>query len=456
MVLREREERLDKRRRCLRSRDEIMLEKGISARPLVLLLALTLSWGLGPFNQPKGLSAESLDCLQEQPAISDSTAVDSRPLRLAAHQVVLSKTRKFNLYLPRGFEITVAAQGLKRPRFMAKSPDGRVFVTDMFNRTDNEKGAVYVLDGFDTGSGRFNKVTPYLKNLRNPNSIAFYTDRHGDDWFYLALTDRLLRYRYVSGEAAPSGAPDVIGTFPDYGLNYKYGGWHLTRTLAIGGGKLYVSVGSSCNACEEEEPIRATVLEMDLDGKNQSVFASGLRNAVGMKWVQGNLFATDMGADHLGDFKPDDTMYIVEHNKNYGWPYCFQYRKRMYPDSQFSESGRKIDCNTVPPAYVGFSAHSSPLGFEYFDSGNSSPALKDSFLVALHGSSKRSLRRGYSLMRVRKGGSVQNFITGFLQNGRVYGRPADVMSVGKNAFLFGDDYGGVVYYVFQKAKPPVK
>ena len=122
-------------------------------------------------------------------------------------------------------------------------------------------------------------------------------------------------------------------------------------------------------------------------------------------------------------------------------------------DDGFSNSEKKIDCNDVPPAYVGFSAHSSPLGFEYFDSSNDNPALKDSFLVALHGSSKRSLRRGYSLMRVRKGGSVQDFITGFLQNGRVYGRPADVMSMGKDAFLFTDDYAGVVYCVCQKGRP---
>jgi len=410
------------------------------------------------FNHGEVLSAGAREHVQQQPTNVDPTPVDLRPLKLTPHRVMLSKTKKFNLNLPPGFEITVAAQGLKRARFMAKSPDGRIFVTDMYNRTDNQKGSVYALDGFDADIGKFNKVTPYLKNLRNPNSIAFYTDPQGGHWFYLALTDRLLRYRYVTGDAAPSSAPEVIATFPGYGLNYKYGGWHLTRTIAIGAGKLYVSVGSSCNACEEAEPIRATVPEMDLDGKNQRVFAGGLRNAVGMKWVQGSLFVTNMGADHLGDFKPDDTMYVVEPNKNYGWPYCFQYRKRTYADAGFSKSEKKIDCNSVPPAYVGFSAHSSPLGFEYFDSSNNSALLKESFLVALHGSSKRSLRRGYSLMRVRKGGSVQDFITGFLQNGRVRGRPADVMSMGKNAFLLSDDYSGVVYYVFQKEIPaePVK
>src|SRR5207244_3847594 len=129
---------------------------------------------------------------------------------LAPHRVVLSKSKKFNLYLPPGFEITVAAQGFKRTRFMAKSPDGRIFITDMFNRTDNQKGAIYVLDDFDASAGKFNKVTAYLTNLRNPNSIAFYNDENRDDWFYVALTDRLLRFRYVSGDLAPSSPPVVI------------------------------------------------------------------------------------------------------------------------------------------------------------------------------------------------------------------------------------------------------
>ncbi len=429
--------------------------KEISTLLALLVLALTLFCEPALIREVSALSAEVPKPAQ-QPAKANSNAVDARPLKLKPHRVVLSKTKTFNLYLPPGFEITVAAQGLKRARFMAKSPDGRIFVTDMYNRTDNQKGSVYVLEGFDAESGKFNKVTPFLKNLRNPNSIAFYTDAQGNHWFYLALTDRLLRYRYTEGEAVASNSPEVIATFPDYGLNYKYGGWHLTRTIAIGAGKLYVSVGSSCNACEEREAIRATVLEMDFDGKNQRAFAAGLRNAVGMKWVQGQLFVTNMGADHLGDFKPDDTMYRVEPNKNYGWPYCFQYRKRIFSDAGFSKSEKKTDCDSVPSAYVGFSAHSSPLGFEYFDLDNDSPALRDSFLVALHGSSKRSLRRGYSLMRVRKGGAVQDFIKGFLGNGRIYGRPADVMSVGKNAFLFTDDYSGVVYYVVHDAKPPVK
>ena len=123
-----------------------------------------------------------------------ASAVTVPALRLTPHRVSLSGGRSFNLNLPEGFAISVAAQGLKRVRFMAQSPDGRIFVTDMYNLSDNKRGVVYILDGFDQASKSFKKVARYLTGLRNPNSIAFYTEAKGINWFYLALTDRLLRY----------------------------------------------------------------------------------------------------------------------------------------------------------------------------------------------------------------------------------------------------------------------
>lgn len=371
--------------------------------------------------------------------------------RLAPRQITLANGKKFTLNLPEGFDIKIAQEGLKRVRFLARSPDNRIFVTDMYNRADNKRGAVYILDSFDKSSGRFEKRTPYMTGLRNPNSIAFYTDRSGQDWFYLALTDRLVRYKYTKGEEKPSGTPEVLAKFRDYGLDYKYGGWHLTRTIAIGlNEKLYISVGSSCNACEEKEDVRAAVIEMDLDGRNQKIIATGLRNAVGMKWVGDELFATNMGADHLGDDKPEDLLVIVKNGKNYGWPYCYQYRGKIYADPQFASSKKKPDCKDVPVAYAGFSAHSSPLGLEYFNESNADSALKNHFLVALHGSSKIILNHGYRVSRVAKGGLIQDFITGFLQNGKINGRPVDIMQYGKDAFLVTDDHAGVIYYVFKK------
>lgn len=369
-------------------------------------------------------------------------------LRLRPHKISLADGKTFELNLPEGFEITVAAEGLKRVRFMARSPDNRIFVTDMYNLTDNERGVVYILDDFDERKGKFGRVTRYLTRLRNPNSIAFYTDRTGVSWLYLALTERLVRYRYTAGDNAPSGVPEVLATFPDYGLSYKYGGWHLTRTVTVGpNDKIYVAVGSSCNACEEKEKIRATVLEMDADGRRQRIFASGLRNAVGIKWAEGRFFVTNMGADHLGENKPHDTMYLVKEGLNYGWPYCYQYGAKVYADPQFSKSAKRLACKNVPLAYATFSAHSSPLGLEYFGPDNPSPGLQDSFLVALHGSSEHRLERGHRIARVGNGGVVRDFITGFMQGSKVYGRPADVMRLGPDSFLFTDDHSGVVYYV---------
>jgi glucose/arabinose dehydrogenase len=373
--------------------------------------------------------------------------------KLVAQRVSLAGDRSFELYLPDGFGISPAAQGLKRVRFMAKSPDGRIFVTDMYNLADNTKGVVYILDEFDLASRSFKKVTPYLKNLRNPNSIAFHKDERGIDWFYLALTDRLLRYRFVAGEIAPSSEPEVLATFPDYGLGYKYGGWHLTRTIAFDNrGKLYVSVGSSCNACEEKEDVRASVLVMDADGKNQKHFAKGLRNAVGLRWINNNLIATNMGSDHLGDHKPADTMYSLKEGTHYGWPFCYQSGAGRFPDPRFNPASRKMNCRNVPRAYAAFEAHSSPLGLEYFDAA-SDAELDQAMLVALHGSTKKQLRRGYRVVRLRgNSGAAQpeDFITGFLNGNKVNGRPVDILSFGSNAFLLTDDYAGVVYYVYKK------
>ena len=374
-------------------------------------------------------------------------------LLAATHHITLANGKSFDLDLPGGFEISIAAQGLKRVRFMARSPDDRIFVTDMYNLSDNKRGVVYILEDFDPATWQFKKLTKYLTGLRNPNSVAFYTDKSGTNWFYLALTDRLVRYRYEAGSEAPSDEPEVLATFPDYGLGYKYGGWHLTRTIVVGdNGKIYVAVGSSCNACEEKEEVRASILEMDPDGKNQRHYARGLRNAVGLRWINGRLWATNMGSDHLGDNRPADTFYAIEAEKNYGWPYCFQAGPKVFADPKFNLRNKKLDCRKVPPAHTPFPAHSSPLGLEYFDS-TSDPALANSFLVALHGSTKRSLNRGYKVVRIKEsaGGDMEDFITGFFDGTRINGRPADIFSFGKDAFLLTDDYSGVVYYVYRKS-----
>jgi glucose/arabinose dehydrogenase len=377
--------------------------------------------------------------------------------KLVPHKISLKNGKTFNLNLPAEYEIIPAAEGLKRVRFFAKSPDGRIFVTDMFNLTDNSKGAVYILDEFDEKTGKFGKVTPYLTNLKNPNSVQFYRDADGQDWFYLAETHQLTRRKFKKYETKPSDTkPQVLAKFPAYGLDYKYGGWHLTRTIAFSpAGKLYVSVGSSCNACDEKEEIRAAIIEMNADGTRQRHFARGLRNAVSIKWIGENLWATNQGSDHLGLNKPDETFYSLKDGADYGWASCYQANGKVFldttkPNKLKKPTHRLKSCRNVPASYAYFPAHSSAMGFDFFDGADASDALKNAFLVSLHGSTDKAVKSGYKIVITRKGEKSRDFINGFLQGKIVNGRPCDIMRLDANSFFFTDDHTGVVYYVRKK------
>src|SRR5688572_14799120 len=299
--------------------------------------------------------------------------------KLAPQKVTLNNGKSFDLNLPAEFEIIPAAEGLKRVRFFAKSSDGRIFVTDMQDLTDNKRGKIYLLDGFDTATGKFAKTVEYMSGLHNPNSVQFYRDAQGQDWIYIAETGQLTRRKFVKGEEKPTdNNPHILTTFPDYGLSYKYGGWHLTRTLAFGNnGKLYVSVGSSCNSCEEKEDVRASIIEMNPDGTGQRQFARGLRNAVSIKWFGSFLFATNQGSDHLGDNRPDETFYAIKRGADYGWPYCHSNNGRIFNDPKLK---RRAGCARVVRPYASFPARSSALGFDFFTDPETPDPLRNAFV----------------------------------------------------------------------------
>ncbi len=375
-------------------------------------------------------------------------AIGAQP-RLVPNKITLKGGKSITLNLAEGFEIVPALEGLKRVRFFAKAPDGRLFVTDMYNLADNNRGTVYILDGWDAGKGKFARAVPYMTNLKNPNSVQFYRDANGQDWLYLAETDKLTRRKFTAGETHPTDThPQTLATFPAYGLSYKYGGWHLTRTIAFSpNGKLYVSVGSSCNACVEKEQIRASIIEMNPDGSGQREYARGLRNAVGLHSFGNTLFATNQGSDHLGLQKPDETFYAVKDGADYGWPYCHSSNGRIFADPGFK---RPSGCSQVTAPYAYFPARSSALGFDYFDDADAPEVIKGAFLVSLHGSTNKAIGHGYKIVIMRKGQPLQDFLNGLLQKGLVVGRPCDIFKLSAEAFLFTDDYSGIVYLVRRK------
>jgi glucose/arabinose dehydrogenase len=380
--------------------------------------------------------------------VADSFELDFAPEKLYPQQVILPVSgERFNLQLPKGFRISAAAQVQRRLRFMAKSEDGRLFATDMYDLTDNKKGRVLLFDKWNTDRQQFDTVYTFLNNLHNPNQIAFYKG-----YLYVAETGRLVRYVYEQGSTAATGTGQTIARFPDYGLSYKYGGWHLTRSLAFYNDKLYISIGSSCNACVETETNRAVILEMNPDGSNSQVYARGLRNAVGMRFIRNGLWVTNMGRDLLGPDKPEDLFQKISKDGYYGWPYYYQYRQGLYEDENFSDSSRESYVQAPPKALVGFKAHSAPLGFDFFDAFDHT-ALNNAVLVCLHGSTSVWRQRGYEVVRLEKGDTYTPFITGFLTGKNAAdrkGRPCDVLQNDSRSFFVTDDLKGVLYYVWRE------
>lgn len=403
----------------------------------------------------RSAGAEQSGQLAEPTAVAELPSPPvQEPLSLAPQVVRLSETnhlmkeKEFLLNVPEGYTITPVAEGMQRVRFMAFAPDGRLFATDMRNLSDNDDGIVWVLDDYDSATRRYTSREAYLEGLRNPNSIAFHTDR-GRDWLYVALTDRLIRYPWRAGSSSPAGRPETLATFPDSGRSYREGGWHLTRTIAFGeDGRLYVSVGSSCNVCVEKEEYRAVIIRMNPDGTDQAVFATGLRNAVGLRSVAGHgLFATNMGADHLGLDRPEDNFYRIVEGGRYGWPYAFEHEGAVVADPVYGADTSAPALDSVGRSIVGFPAHASPLGFDWFGPTSARP-LRNTFLVALHGSGAVSMGRGYRVVRVGGDGRLLgDFVNGFLVGDRRYGRPCDILRVDDDSFLLSDDHAGVIYLV---------
>ena len=385
--------------------------------------------------------------------INDTTKVEretfnttSSNIKTDSVSINLAKGINFRLAVPHGYKISIAAEGLQRLRFMALSPDGKLFCTDMYDRSDNKKGSVYIFDKWNDSIKKFEKITSYLTGLHNPNQVAFYKN-----YIYVAETERLTRYKYSAGDLQSKDSGEIIATFPDYGLSYKYGGWHLTRSLTFYNNKLYVSVGSSCNACIEKEEIRATVTEMNPDGSNKKIYSRGLRNSVAIKWIGNEMWATTMGRDLIGPDKPEDQFLKVEKDGFYGWPYYYQYKSKVYEDGQFKDSLKPLFVKKPAVGFAGFKAHSAPLGFEYLKDFDDA-YLRNSVLVCLHGSTTVSRQRGNSIVRVEGGNKYVEIVSGFLAGKTEkerYGRPCDILMRDKSSFYFTDDLNGVLYYFYK-------
>lgn len=340
------------------------------------------------------------------------------------------------LTLPDDVQISIFADDVPKARHMAFDDQGNLFLSQ------TRAGKVTALPDFDR-NGRADKAITILKNRKAPHGLAFARLDSGY-YLYVAEEEQVIRLKRIAKPFQYGPPETVVPNIP--------GGGHFTRTIKIKGDKLYLSVGSSCNACIEKNKLRAAISRYDLDGKNGEIFASGLRNSVGIEFspYSGELWGVNNGRDWSGNEFPREELNIIRQGKHYGWPFCNENR---VPDPDFAGH---MDCSrTEPPAHM-FPAHWAPLGLAFYRKGSISSRYDNSVFIAFHGSWNRTIPEGYKVVRVilnDKGEilSHQDFITGWLlPNGDKDGRPVDLEQSPEGDLYLSDDYRGVVYRITKR------
>jgi len=332
--------------------------------------------------------------------------------------------------LPEGFDISIFAEDVKGARSLALGDEGTVFVGT------RSAGRVYALVDSD-GDGDAERTVVIAEGLESPNGVAF---RGGS--LYVAEISRVVRYDRI--EERLDDPPEPVVVFDDYPDDGHHG-WKFT---AFGpDGMLYVPVGAPCNICDAGDPY-ATITRLDTGRKEMEVFARGIRNTVGFDWHPrtGVLWFTENGRDWMGDDIPPDELNRADRKgMHFGYPYC---HGEDIPDPEHN-GGR--DCSEFAPPVVELGPHVAALGMRFYTGTMFPEEYRSSIFIAEHGSWNRTVPIGYRVMRVpvagESAGEPEVFAGGWLDGGRAWGRPVDVMVMPDGAMLVSDDKAGAVYRI---------
>ncbi len=371
-----------------------------------------------------------------------------------------------------GFEITEFAK-LDHPRLIRVAPNGDVFVAE------TQAGRIKVLRA-KPGAAASDSVETFAEGLKGPFGMAFYPVTGEPKWLYVAENNTVTRFPYKSGDTKASGPAETVVSE----LTPSHGG-HTTRDIVFSrdGSRMFVSVGSGSNVAEEvtkkspedakvwqashplgamwdQEADRADVLEFDPMGKARKVYATGIRNCVGLARTPGSdqIWCSTNERDMLGDDLVPDYITRVKPGGFYGWPW---YYLGDHEDPRLA--GQRPDLKgkaTVPDVLL--QAHSASLQMAFYPPGASGPAAfpaayRGQIFASEHGSWNRAKRTGYKVImaKVVNGvptGEYEDFVTGFVVNdASVWGRPVGIDTAKDGALLFSDDVSGTVWRVAAKA-----
>lgn len=352
---------------------------------------------------------------------------------------------------PKGFTVTKLAGDFSSPRNTYIGPNGDIFVSQA--KTILGKNEIAILRDED-GDGEVDFRGEFLADLKKPYGMLIV-----GDYFYVANTNGLYRYPYKVGQTSLDDIEgELLVELPAGGYNN-----HWTRNLIANKtkDKIYISVGSDSNVGEhglDKEVRRANILVVDLDGKNETIYASGLRNPVGMDWnpVNGELWTAVNERDELGDNLVPDYITSVKEGGFYGWPYSYY---GQIPDPRLEGKGEAlIEKAIVPDVPVG--AHTASLGLTFYDKDQFPEKYKNGIFVGQHGSWNRARLSGYKVVFVpfkngKPSGPPEDFLTGFIANiekADVYGRPVDVTVTPSGDLLVNDDASDILWKVSYTGK----
>lgn len=362
-----------------------------------------------------------------------------------------------NIKLPAGFKLNVFARlpALTKvmqhisPRMMAFDTEGNLYVS-----IPKHNSVMMLVD--ENRDGIADKALLVANKLNAPHGLAFVGEK-----LYVANQDAIVVLEKNNG-AWPSKPPVTIVK------NLPAGG-HTLKSLKLGpDGFLYINVGSSCNVCNESEPLRATILRYTTEGRpagalttlgrhaSNPIYASGLRNSQGFAWhpLTQQMFATNNGADNRSEHKngqvndelPPEHLNLIEAGRHYGWPYCWG---NQFPDPNFE--GEAGFCNYTKAPAIMFTSHSTPIGIAFLHNAAVATEYKQDAVVALHGSWNRKIHSGYKLVRVKFDGdkpvAVEDFATGWLTGSAAWGRPVDVVVGPDGALYVSDDRADLIYRI---------